>query len=88
MIANNVSRAYFHAAMEEDENIELPQGDNGPCRDIVGDMKKAMYGARSAALAWQKEVIKRMGEMGFKSLRSSPCVLTTGKRFEAHGARR
>ena len=75
LMVNDVSRAYFYAPCDEDIYVDLCEED----RDIgeehmCGKLVKAMYGTRTAARMWQREVANTLREAGFSAGRTSPCL--------------
>ena len=51
--------------------LEDPRSDSGR---NVGYLKKAMYGLREAPAIWQGVVRKLMGELGFNTSPTIPCL--------------
>ena len=80
LMVNDVSRAYFYAPVEEQVYTELLDEEKEDGRDLVGRLRKAMYGTRSAAQAWQREVNETMKEIGFKVCKVSPCIFYHSQR--------
>ena len=70
----DVSRAYFYAKALRDLYLQLPSEDRLPGEeDLCGKLVRAMYGARDAAQAWQKEYTQTLEELGFCRGKASPC---------------
>ncbi len=68
----DVKRAYFPAEARRNVCVELPEEDkvDGTC----GKRRKAMYGTRDAAQAWEYEYTDFMVARGFMRGVSTPCV--------------
>lgn len=80
-----VHRAYFYAKAGRKANVELPEGyhmrdgdqaEGEPrksARRTCGLLRKATYGTRDAAMAWQEEYEQTMLFEGLQAGRASPC---------------
>ena len=84
----SLSKAFLYGDMDRDVYIELPDEDgrkNG--KELVGLLKKSMYGLRDAPLIWQKVVRTMLVKRGFESLTTTQCVYinpTTSTIIVAH----
>ena len=75
IMVNDVSRAYMYAPCDEDIYVELCEEDRAPGEDhLCGKLVKAMYGTRTAARMWQREVAGSLRAAGFSAGRTSPCL--------------
>jgi len=71
----DVKKAFLYGYIKRRVYIELPREDpRSESKKWVGRLVKAMYGTRDAPQVWQEEVRKTMGEMGFETMVSTPCV--------------
>lgn len=69
----DISKAYLFAPVtSEDIFVDLPpeQAEPGKC----GRLKKALYGTRDAARAWEMEYNRTLVKLGFVAGKSSTCV--------------
>ena len=74
-MAIDFTKAFLYGVMEREVYIELPNEDaRKHDGDMVGLLRKAMYGLRDAPLIWQKVVRKMLGELGFVALKTAQCV--------------
>ena len=75
IVVMDVKGAFLHAAMRRKVCINLPEeatrGDN---EQMVGLLKRAMYGTRDALQCWQEHVKGLMEELGFAAGTANPCV--------------
>ena len=62
----DVKRAFLYGDIEDVVYIDLPKEDPMHGKDLVGRLKKAMYGTRGAPHVWQKVVRRCMGNLGFR----------------------
>ena len=89
IMINDVARAFFEAPTTRKVCIELPEEDRLPDeRDMVGLLSKSLYGTRDAAINFQKEVRKVMGNNGFSNGRYNVSTYynqTRGLRTMVHG---
>ena len=74
LIHIDVHRAYFNAKAREDTYVEVPVEDQTEEYKVCGLLKKAMYGTRQAASAWQGEVEEAMSEIHMLPGDASPCL--------------
>ena len=68
MMMNDIARAYFEAPVKRPICIELPEEDleEGETQeDMVGELKKSLYGTRDAAANFQDEVKLFLKSLGF-----------------------
>ena len=71
----DVKRAFLHAAIKGEMFIELPEeAMEGESRDMIGLLKRAMYGTREAPQCWQEHITAIIVGMGFKEGKANPCV--------------
>ena len=70
----DVRRAYFYAHATELVNVELPPEDREDGADLVGLLEKSLYGARSAAKNWQRQLGRDLTALGFRQAAGSPCL--------------
>ena len=76
----DVKRAFLHGVMEEEVFMELPEDDVMRQQGLIGKLKKAMYGTRSAPRMWQQVVKQTMNELGFSSCITTPCLYVDQER--------
>ena len=70
-----VSRAFFYDRAKCEVYIKLPAEDpNSQNGNAVGVLTRAMHGTRDAPAIWSAEINRLFTEIGFRSLRSDPCV--------------
>ena len=77
MMICDVSRAFFEAKAIREVCVEIPEADmtdRDRQMDMVGLLKRSLYGTRDAANHWQKEVAKEMKAWGFLQGRYNPCL--------------
>ena len=73
--ANDISRAFFHATVERDVYVQLPEEDMGSREEhLCGQLRLSMYGARDAAQNWYKEYSQQLFKIGFVQGVASPCA--------------
>ena len=70
----DVRRAFFRAAATEEVYVELPPEEREPGKDLVGLLEKSIYGTRSGAHNWQRQLGKDLAALGFKQAAGSPCL--------------
>ena len=72
---NDISRAFFHAKVERDVYIQLPDEDRGAGEEhMCGKLRLSMYGTRDAAQNWYKEYPQQLTQVGFIQGAASPCT--------------
>lgn len=77
MEVDDVSRAFFEADVKRDVCIESPEEDvedDERGQDLVGHLKKSLYGTRDAAMNWQEEIAKLLVADGFIRGKYNPCL--------------
>ena len=71
----DVSRAYMYAPAVGDIYVEICDEAATPTSsDMCWKLRKAMYGTRSAAMCWQKDVTSKLLSIGCKQGKASPCL--------------
>ena len=71
----DVKGAFLHAAMRRKVYINLPEeATRGDKEEMVGLLKRAMYGTRDAPQCWQEHVKGVMEELGVAAGKANPCV--------------
>ena len=74
-MVNDVSRAFFHAKVERDVYIQLPdKGRKDGEENLCGKLRISMYGTRDAAQNWYKEYSQQLIKIGFTQGKASPCT--------------
>ena len=69
----DISKAYLHAeVLSDDIYVELPREMMLP--NMCGRLRRALYGTRQAARAWEEEYTRTLMEVGFKRGRCNPCM--------------
>ena len=72
---------FFHAKVERDVYIQLPEEDRGPGEEAMcGKLRLSMYGTRDAAQNWYKEYSQQLIQVGFIQGIASPCTFYHPKR--------
>ena len=75
VMINDISRAFFHAKVERDVYIQLPEEDRKPGEEhMCGKLRLSMYGTRDAAQNWYTEYSQQLVRMGFVQGIASPCA--------------
>ena len=69
----DVKAAYLNAKLEEDIYMEAPEGDKN-YKKCYWKLKKALYGLKQAGRMWNNTLNKVLIGIGFKRLRSEPCL--------------
>ena len=73
VMINDISRAFFHAKVERDVYVELPEEDRKPGEEhLCGKLRFSMYGTRDAAQNWYKEYSQQLVKIGFTQGIASP----------------
>eukprot|EP00973_Karenia_brevis_P031298 4319995-Karenia_brevis.AAC.1 len=75
LMFNDVSRAFFEAPVRREVCVEIPdmmKTDEDKRRDVVGLLKKSLYGTRDASANFQAEVKRFMESRGFVQGKYSP----------------
>ena len=67
-------RAFLYADCERELYIELPEEDERKGKDVVGRLRKALYGTQDAPVLWQRLVRRIMIDHGFEASRTTACV--------------
>ena len=69
----DISKAYLHAEVLSDNiYVELPGEMNMP--GMCGKLRRALYGTRQAARAWEEEYTKTLKGAGFQRGKCNPCM--------------
>ena len=56
-MALDVKRAFLHAPVLRELYVELPdEAREEDTQDMIGQLHRAMYGTRDAAMNWQEEI--------------------------------
>ena len=76
----DVKSAFLYGNARRKIYIELPEQDEWSGGDVVGFLKKAMYGTRDAPLIWRATVDEFMVSLGFKTSVLQPGVYVHGSR--------
>ena len=75
LMANDVSRAFFHAKAWRDVYVQMAEEDREPGDDNrCGKLNYSMYGTRDAAQNWASEYANMLISIAFTQGRASPCV--------------
>ena len=75
VMINDISRAFFHAKVERDVYIQLPEEDRNKGEEhLCGKLRLSMYGTRDADQNWYKEYSQQLVKMGFRQGVASPCT--------------
>ena len=79
LMAMDIKRAFLHADMTREVYINLPpEAKEGDKEEMVGLLKKAMYGTRDAPQSWQAHVTSVLKQLGFSAGRANPCLFRHG----------
>jgi hypothetical protein len=73
----DVTTAFLHGELDEEVFIRPPK-DVG-MNDKVWKLKKALYGLRQAARAWNTTLTQQMQTLGFRQTHSDPCLYIRGE---------
>lgn len=68
--------AFLNAPVEEDIYVEQPEGFHRGRNNQVLKLIKALYGLKQAPRQWNKTIDQFMHKLGYRALRSDPCVYT------------
>ena len=68
----DVKKAYFNGQPTRSMYIRLPH-ELGLGRNMVGRLKRCIYGTRDAGAIWEQCYTKALLDIGFKQGVSSPC---------------
>ena len=73
LMALDIACAFLYAEAERQLYIEIPAGDPR-ARDpnVIGRLRKALYGTRDAPLLWQKTLSRSLAKLGFRNSRLQP----------------
>ena len=77
---NDVRRACFYAKIQRGVYIEVPREDPRAGPDVLGKLRRCLYGTRDAATNWQEEVAKAMVANSLKRGKYDPCLYWHPKR--------
>ena len=70
----DISRAHFMPKVERELYIELPPEDRVPGEDLVGKLKRNMYGFRDASHGWMKDWQKLLESGGYQVGAANPAL--------------
>jgi hypothetical protein len=70
----DVSTAFLYAKIDDDIYVTLPKEIFDFPSDHVFKLKKALYGLKQSPRAWQAELRKTLGSIGFSPCQKDPCV--------------
>ena len=74
-MALDFSKAFLYGNMKREVYIELPDEDSRKFQgDVVGLLRKSMYGLRDAPQIWQEVVKNMLNARGFKRLVGTQCT--------------
>ena len=77
----DVKRAHFYSEATREIFVELPdEGKTSLDGDVVGRLKRSLYGTRDAPLNWELTIRKIMMKLGFTQGKSNPCIYYHQKR--------
>ena len=77
----DVKRAHFYSEATREIYVELPsEGKTESDGDVVGRLKRSLYGTRDAPLNWELTIRKIMMKLGFTQGKSNPCIYYHKKR--------
>ena len=77
----DVKRAHFYSEVTREIYVELPsEGKTESDGDVVGRLKRSLYGTRDAPLNWELTIRKIMMKLGFTQGKSNPCIYYHQKR--------
>ncbi len=77
----DVKRAHFYSEATREIYVELPfRGKTTSDGDVVGRLKRSLYGTRDAPLNWELTIRKVMMKLGFVQGKSKPCIYYHQKR--------
>ena len=77
----DVKRAHFYSEATREIYVELPsEGKTESDGDVVGRLKRSLYGTRDAPLNWELTIRKIMMKLGFTQGKSNPCIYYHQKR--------
>ena len=76
-----MKRAHFYSEATREIYVELPsEGKTASDGDVVGRLKRSLYGTRDAPLNWELTIRKIMIKLGFTQGKSNPCIYYHEKR--------
>ena len=77
----DVKRAHFYSEATREIYVELPtEGKTASDGDVVGRLRRSLYGTRDAPLNWELTIRKTMMKLGFAQGKSNPCIYYHMKR--------
>jgi hypothetical protein len=71
----DIKAAYLNAELDEDIYLEIPEGATAYKRGYW-KLRKALYGLKQSGRLWNETLNKVLTKIGFKRLRSDPCLYT------------
>jgi hypothetical protein len=66
--------AFLNADVDADIYVEQPEGFHQGGPNVVGKLNKALYGLKQAPRQWNKTIHQFMLKLGYRPLKSDPCV--------------
>ena len=77
----DVKRAHFYSEATREIYVELPiEGKIAFAGDVVGRLRRSLYGTRDVPLNWELTIRKIMMKLGFAQGKSNPCIYYYQKR--------
>ena len=77
----DVKRAHFYSEATREIYVELPiEGKIASAGDVVGRLRRSLYGTRDVPLNWELTIRKIMMKLGFAQGKSNPCIYYYQKR--------
>ena len=77
----DVKRAHFYSEATREIYVVLPiEGKTASDGDVVGHLRRSLYGTRDAPLNWELTIRKIMMKLGFAQGKSNPCIYYHQKR--------
>lgn len=71
----DVTTAFLNGILEEDVYMNLPEGfDTSNCKNKVLKLRKAIYGLKQSARAWNTRVNDCLKELNYRKSKLEPCV--------------
>ena len=84
----DVKRAFLYGEVQRELYIEVPVEDERSCNgQMIGRLRKSMYGTQDAPAVWSRETKKMLMKRGFQASRIMPCLFhnaATGVCLIAH----
>ena len=81
----DIKRAFLYADIREEVYIELPEeAKSVEDGDVIGVLRKAMYGTREAPLCWQQHITRYLTQLGFQAGSAGRASAGTGGAARLH----